>query len=336
MFSAVQVTPAAGYPPPAIEWLAQTQPDLFREYMRPGAAVRTQWLAERLEGLAGIPGAAVIEARSGGDLVAVLGAQPQSWDTEHFGVPCAKLGPALVPDGMSRADTAAALRATLAAGVDWARGQGTRVLQRRLLASRFVEIGVLEDLGFHMVDNVVTLAAPLAEVMAATAATCTDVEVRAMTDADLPALMAMTCDAFPLSRFVNDPVLDPAKGRQLYVAWLGKLAAAASGAAARQSGLIIAGRKDAALGYCAFGIDTSLREALGVTIAAIELIVVAAAARGLGVGRELLRVAALQAAAAGADIMESSTWSGQKAALAANQKAGLRVCETLLTYHRYL
>lgn len=333
---AVRVTSAESYRLPAIEWFGRTQPDLFREYMRPGAAVRGQWLAERLEGLAGALGAAVIEARSGDSLAAVLGAQPQPWDTDHFGVPCAKLGPAIVSADISRADTAAALRAVLLAGVDWARTRGTRVLQRRLLASRFAEIKVLEDLDFHMVDNVVTLAAPLAEVIAAAATIRSDVEVRAVTDADLPKLSAMTLDAFPLSRFVNDPVLNAEKGRELYVAWLGQLAAASAGGGDRESGLLVACRQDMVLGYCAFGVDRSLWDTLGVTMATIELIVVAAAARGMGVGRALLGAAAEQSAEMGATFMESSTWSGQKAALAANQRAGLRVCETLLTYHRYL
>lgn len=328
---------AAEFQLPGQAWLGDTEPECFREYLRPTPAVRGRWLAGRMRGLMGVEGAEVICIGEKEGLQALLCCQPQPWDTRHFGVACAKLGPMCLPSTLPSADIGDLLYALLAAAVEWARATGTRVLQRRILASRFKEIGVLEDLGFHLVDNVVTLAAPMHEVVRCSGPVSEGFRFRDIQASDRDALASMTHGAFPCSRFVTDRMLDPTKGRALYVAWLDQLIDRATGDdPRRRPAFVVACRGDAPVGYCTYLIDASVSGDVGLTFATIELIVVSPEARGAGLGSALLRTAAMQAAMEGADTMESSTWSAQKAALAANQAARLKVRETLLTYHCYL
>lgn len=327
---------AATYRRPSQAWLGQTLPEGFREYLQPSAEVRGRWLDARLQSLVGVEGAEVIEIANGHGIQALLGYQPQPWDTQHFGISCAKLGPMCTPLVASRRDSEALMRALLDRAVERSRAAGTKVLQRRILASRFAEIGVLEDLGFHMVDNVVTLTAATSAITANGVACPIGIAFRLVRESDREVLAAMTTGAFPCSRFVTDRVLNSEKGRALYVVWLDRLIDAAVGDEPGRPEIIVACRGDVPVGYCAYRIDASIQADIGSTLAAIELIVVSSEERGAGLGVALLQAAGRKAGAAGADILESSTWSGQKAALAANQAAGLRVRETLLTYHHYL
>ena len=321
------------------EWIGETSPELFTEYLRPTPQSRRDLLSHRFRQLFPRPEAEVRLLTRGDAFLGIMGHERLEWDSRHFGVECGRLSPYCLAADLSRAEREQAARTMIGGGIEWARRNETRLLQRRLLSPRGVEINVLEDMGFHLVDSVVTLAAPITDVLSVSAPATDVIELRAPTAADLEPLATLTRGAFPHSRFVNDRLLSPERGHDVYVKWLTKIVGELTtgpGAAPTDHEMIVAVRNDRVLGYVASRIDRNLVRLLGQAIATIELIVVDEMTRGTGLGQRLFREAARAASGAGAEILESSTWIGHDLALAANQKAGLRVRENMLTYHLYL
>lgn len=320
------------------KWLASTAPELFREYLQPSSEARRKLLADRYYKLFAKAGAEVRVCRRGEDYLAILGLERQDWDSRHFGVECARLSPYGISGGLSRAEQSEIHEAMLRLGIEWARSNNIKVLQRRLLSSRSSEITILEDLGFHLVDNVVTLAAPIKHVLSLIQKQESGLSFRPPAKHQLGALVAMTRGVFPHSRFVNDRVLRADLGDELYLKWLatvfGDVVGGGAGASAEQ-GIIVATMKEQIVGYVAYQVERALAPVLGECIGAIELIVVDAAHQGMRIGQNLFAQAARALHDLGANMIESSTWINQRLAMASNQKAGLRVCENLFTYHCY-
>jgi GNAT superfamily N-acetyltransferase len=321
-------------------WLGETSPELFTEYLGLTDAARRTLLVRRFRALVAMDGADAHLARRGGRWIAVMGLERQSWDSRHFGVECARLSPYCIAGEVARETVLDVHHEMLAAAVEWARHRGIVLLQRRLLSERLSEIHALESLGFHQVDSVVTLAAPLEQVLRQPLGAGSGATFRAAVDADFDGLAALTLGAFPHSRFVNDRLLSPARGEALYVEWLRRAfennAASATSAGSGDAGIVVAAVVGRVVGYAAYQIARPLAAAAGTRVATVELIAVDSAYRGLGIGQNLFVHVAGIVQAHGAEVLESSTWINARASMASNQKAGLRVREHLLTYHRHL
>lgn len=322
-------------------WLGDTSPELFREYLRPSSKARSELLSDRFHNLFTKADAEIQICKRGHDCLAVIGFERQEWDSQHFGIECGRLSPYCISPELSRAEQSEVHKLMLGSGIEWGRRNKIEVLQRRLLSSRLYEINVLESLGFHMADNVVTLVAPIKNVLSASKGheQGNDLTFRPPAKSDLDVIISMTRGVFPYSRFTNDPVLPASLGDDLYLKWVAGLFKDVTGINTDMSveqGIVVAQVKDRIAGYVAYKIDRALASILGKCIATIELIVVDPAFQGLGIGQGLFREAACRSSELGADLLESSTWINQRLAMASNQKAGLRVCENLFTYHLYL
>jgi len=261
------------------------------------------------------------------------------WDTRHFGIECGRLSPYCISGDASCIEQSEIHNLMLGFGIEWARHNKIKVLQRRLLSSRLHEINVLEDLGFHLADNIVTLAAPLTNMLSTPSKKKGDLTFRSPAKSDLDALVSMTRGAFPYSRFVNDKVLAKHLGDDLYLKWLGRLFAEvteSTDAKSADQGIIVASVKDRIAGYLVYQFDRDLARVIEQCIGTIELIVVDPAFQGKGIGQGLLRKACRTLGDLGVDLIESSTWINHRLAMASNQQAGLRVRENLFTYHLHL
>lgn len=317
-------------------WLGKTTPELFREYLRPSDEARRSLLSSRFEKLIARTDATALLCKRSGDYLAVIGFEHQDWDSQHFGVKCGKLSPYCISPDLSCAEQQEIHRLMLGYGIEWARRHKIKVLQRRLLSCRLHEVNVLEELGFHLVDNVVTLAAPIKDVLSVAQERGGKLEFRSPIKSDLDTLISMTRGAFPYSRFVNEKAFPAGLGDDLYLKWLTGLFGDITEKTANESadqGMILVSVEDQIAGYIAYKVDRELARAVGQCIATIELIVVDPAFQGMGIGKNLLWEATRVLSETGTDLLESSTWINQRLAMASNQKAGLRVCENMFTYH---
>lgn len=320
------------------DWLGKSAPELFREYLNPSNAARSALLSRRFRRILDT-GGKVFALRGGEGCVALLGYEPLEWDSQHFGIPCARLSPYCHIDGVSGMRLSEVHDIMIGHGVELARGNGISLLQRRLLSRRLDEIRALELSGFHLADNVVTLCGSIKRILASRSKKADGVAYRASRAGDLPSLQDITRGAFPFSRFVTDRILARSLGDDLYVEWLAghfNEASRLSGKKSAKKGIIVAVVEGRIAGYAAHDLDQDSKHLFGKCIGTIELIVVAPGFQGKGIGQSLFRKAARTLGDSGAEVLESSTWINQRVALASNQKAGLRVCENLFTYHLHL
>ena len=317
-------------------WLGETSPELFREYLLTSSEARSNLLSCRFKKLFANVNSEIHVCKRGNEYLAIIGFERLDWDSRHFGVECGRISPYCISRNMSRVEQSEIHKLMLDLGVEWARRHNVRVLQRRLLSRRLREINVLEELGFHMVDNVVTLAASIKDVLSATRKRKSDLIFRSPEKDELEPLISMTRGAFPYSRFLNDKVLTEKLGDDLYLKWIARLfseVTESKTSGAVDLGIIVGMLQDQVVGYVTYRVDQASPQTFGSLIATIELIVVDSAFQGMGIGQNLFREASLVLSNLGADLLESSTWMNQRLAMSSNQKAGLCVRENLFTYH---
>jgi GNAT superfamily N-acetyltransferase len=304
-------------------WLADSLPEWVRDYLAPAPDWRAQHFAGALERAART--GTVVKAES-----AVLAVEPLDWDTGHFGLRCARIGPVCIHRACSPGERAVVLSPLVEQALDWCRNREFRLVVRRMVAARNVEAGVFEARGFRLVDVITTLTA------SAEAADCSD--IRPLEDHDLPAARRIVAESFTQTRFVADRLLDPAKSRDVYVQWLNGLATGAGSGEKPGDGaaVLVAQEGNDVAGLVALRRDPSQDSALGVRLASIELYAVAAAARGRGHGARLLAAAKSWARSHGAALVEASTWAAASDALRSYRGAGFEMRDTLLSFHGHL
>jgi len=322
------------------DWLGETSPELFREYLSISSEVRSSLLSDRFFRLYERSDSDIRACKRGGEYLSIMGIEHLDWDSRHFGVECGKISPYCLSGKLTRGDQEEVHRLMLAYGIEWARRKNIKILQRRLLSSRLHEINVLEDVGFHLADNVVTLAAPVNNVLLATQnKERPELIFRHPANHELASLKSMTHGAFSCSRFVNDKILPSNLGDDLYMRWITRLfeeSISNGGDASNGNGMLVAQLEDRIAGYVAYQVDPILPAGWSERIASIELIVVDSEFQGKGLGQCLFRAAAKAVSGLGAGFLESTTWINHRISMESNQKAGLRVCENLFTYHCYL
>jgi len=312
------------------DWLDDAQLELVRDYLDIAPGVRARHFAQALE-RCGTAGGCVLRVDHSGTTDAVAGLMPLAWDSRHFGIDCARLGPLCVPGRMTSATRLAVVGEVIDAALDWCRKTKVAILQRRMVGARSDELHVFEQRGFREVDEIVTLTAPAATL-------APDRSVRPAVERDREALLAIAQDAFPHSRFLAEPAFNSQKARAVYVRWLETLlSGGTSGDKSGEGGAVLvaelAGRP---AGFAAIRRDHELDALAGAPMAALEMFAVAENGRGQGLGGALLAAARDWAARNGARTVEASTWQQAAAALASYRRAGFEVRETLFTLHARL
>lgn len=236
---------------------------------------------------------------SGSGLVEAL-----PWETEHFGFGVARL--TRVPDDDE-------LRAAHA----WCREASIRCLTLLLPHAVVDRLTVLQERGFRVVDLRTTLDVslePAAEVTPESVAVSAGDEVA-------EDLRAIARERFTLARFFADPRFPPDRSAALYEAWLDR---ALRGEGDRWVLADPAGR-----GFVA------ARHAMGEPVGVIELVGVATAGAGAGLGRRLVQAAHRRFAREGATGAEIVTQGANVPAMRTYEACGYRVSDAAFWLHSW-
>jgi ribosomal protein S18 acetylase RimI-like enzyme len=225
------------------------------------------------------------------------------WDSEHFGVRIGR-----VPSGRLDAQSAGAVLAA---------AEEAQVACLYLLAAADDQdtVRAAEDAGFRLTDVRLTLDRPAsADVLA-------HPDVRAAVPGDVGALAPIAADAHTDSRFFADPRFDRAAAARLYERWI------EASVAGDFADLAFTALADGA--PCGYITGRSGDEA------SIGLLGVGAAARGRGLGPQLVAAFVAAAARAGAERVSVVTQGRNVQAQRLYQRAGFRTARVELWYHRW-
>lgn len=177
-----------------------------------------------------------------------------------------------------------------------------------------------EDNGFHCVDIRLTLERSIRGYQPSFPASG-QVHVRSWIEADLPALTQIAGSSYRLSRFYSDPCFSRQKCDELYETWIEK-------SCRGYADLVLTAEHD---GAPAGFITGHLREA-GKT-GEIGLLGLHEAARGLGVGTQLVQAALIWFARQGAASCQVVTQGRNVAAQRLYQRCGFLSSSVQLWYH---
>ncbi len=134
------------------------------------------------------------------------------WDSEHFGVPAARLD--LLETSGSYAESRAEKKKLLASVIVQCREAGIRHLSTRVDTGDFTAIHALEEAGFELIDGILTFKLSLNGNHAAAPSGTRLLEPR-----DLPEVLEIGRTAFIFDRFHADPSLSPAVADQVHESW---------------------------------------------------------------------------------------------------------------------
>lgn len=225
--------------------------------------------------------------------------QPLAWDSEHFGFAVAR-----VPEPSAERLPAAAAAADAA---------GCRCLTALVPAADTAATVAAEEAGFRCYDVRVELDREVRSGLPAEG-------VEAVGEPALEALAPIAAASFLDSRFYADGHFPRPAVEQLYVAWLRR----GFGGAGRL--VLAAGERD---GFVVCHLD---REA---GVGTVELIAVAAPARGRGRGGRLVRAAEAAFAEAGLERARVVTQGANLPAQRLYQGEGYRSRDVALWFHRW-
>lgn len=225
------------------------------------------------------------------------------WDSDFFGFPVGRV----VESDLTEAQ----MREVL----DWCATEQIRCLYLLTGADKLRTARLAEASGFHLADIRVTLdSTPRADARAAA-------RVRSARPDDVPELAEIAAVSHTDSRFFNDPGFSRERCAALYRVWIEKSCAGSADA------VLVSDYEGRAAGYITCHID-------GET-GSIGLIAVGAAARGMGLGRDLVAAALDWFAARGIRRVSVVTQGGNIPALRMYEREGFRVFSTELWYHRW-
>jgi len=314
-------------------WLARCETEWFRDYLGLPGRARAAYLAADFRRALQHPRGTVFSIYDGGrDLRAVCAILPLDWDSEHFGLSCARLGPCCTAPAADPNLRCALYARILDHVLEVAAASGVRLLHRRLLSSRDDEIRALQTRGFLLADNVVTLTRDLRR-MPGRRLEPPGVRFRRAVLEDCERIAEIGTHSYGLSRFVRDRRLGAEKGYDVYARWARALvdeAPAGGDKAGRGSELWVCEAEGVLAGYAGIGLESELG------IVTLELFAVAPEVRRRGIGTCLLEFVCAQASARGADLVEASTWINARGAMAVYQRAGFQVRDSLMSFHRWL
>jgi dTDP-4-amino-4,6-dideoxy-D-galactose acyltransferase len=229
------------------------------------------------------------------------------WDSHFWGFPVGKLDNALLQVG----DEDRVL--------EWCQTNEIRCLYFAAEGSDAETLQRAHGAGFQYVDVRMDLEcdAPVVSVEAPS-----DLPVRPVAETDLEALKAIARSAHYDSRFFKDLNFDRSKCAKLYETWIER-----DFESGQVLGFFPSHRAEAG-GYLTLARESG-------EIARIGLIAVEESLRGRGGGRILLNAAMSAAAKLGAKKIRVATQGTNVAALKLYEKAGFRVCDVKIWFHRW-
>lgn len=230
-----------------------------------------------------------------------------AWDSDFWGFQMAKLEGSILLEG--EAENV----------LDWCQANKVRCLYFTADGSDADTLQLAYQAGFKFVDVRVDLErdAPVG-IMVPTA----DLPVRRVVETDLEAVKAIARIAHFDTRFFKDLNFDRSKCAELYEKWIER---------DLESGQVLGFFPDHRAE--AGGYVTLLKECG--EVARIGLIAVEESLRGLGAGRLLVDAAMSAAAKLGAKKIRVATQGTNVAALKLYEKAGFRVCDVKIWFHRW-
>ena len=230
-----------------------------------------------------------------------------AFDSAHFGVPIARL------DGEHH--DLAGLEPALAACVE----RHIACAYCLVPAAELEAIRAVEDAGFRLVDQRMTLARPLSSAHEVVPS------IREATSEDVPALEALAAVSHTDSRFFADPRFARERCAELYRRWISRSC--------------LEGFADVVLTEGAVGEPSSYitcqRDAASPQIGRIGLIAVDDAHQGRGVGRRLIAGALHWFAKAGVVEVDVATQARNIRAQRLYQRSGFQSQSSSLWYHKW-
>ena len=108
-------------------WLGRAEPELVRDYLDPAEEPRTRNFAAALERCVGA-GRTIEVHDTHNSVSAIAGVEKLAWDSEHFGIGCARLAPVCVSPGLFAEQRLAAVAQIVDAAMAWCREHELSVL----------------------------------------------------------------------------------------------------------------------------------------------------------------------------------------------------------------
>lgn len=226
-----------------------------------------------------------------------------AWDSEHFGVPIARV---CDPSGPAQ----------MRAAVDAAESLGVRCLTALVKADWTEAIATAEDQGFRCYDVRIDLDRQIERAQG----TLADEGLRLATDADFSHLEPIAQQRFSVTRFAADPHFPEELTRDLYVEWLRR------GHRDESRLLVTAGELD---GFVVCSLEGAS------SVGTVELIAVSARSEGTGLGGRLLRGAEVVFADGGLERAHVVTQGRNLQAQRLYQRYGYRTADVSLWFHRW-
>lgn len=230
-----------------------------------------------------------------------------AWDSDFWGFPVAKLEVSLLREG--EAENV----------LEWCQANEIRCLYFAADGSDAETLQRANQAGFQFVDVRVDLEW---NAYARSVAASVELPVRQVAETDLEDLKVIARTAHHDTRFFKDLNFDRLKCAMLYEKWIDR-----DFKVGQVLGFFPDNRADVG-GYVTFTQQSS-------EIARIGLIAVAESLRGRGGGRMLLNAAMSAAAELGANKIRVATQGTNVAALKLYEKAGFRVCDVKIWFHRW-
>lgn len=231
------------------------------------------------------------------------------WDSDFFGFPIA------------RVDATQLDKQAIDAAVEACGAQGIRCAYLLLAADDARGGAIAQAAGFVLRDVRLTFARPLDHGPAAGLAAAAHGSIAPARAAQRPALEALARDAFAHTRFLSDPGFPPDRARELYAAFVRR------GLDDAPRRVTLADSATEGFVVCRLDADAGVGE--------IELIAVAPAARGRGLGRALVDAALAMFADAGLPRASVATQAANVASQRLYQRSGFRTSEAGLWFHRW-
>lgn len=225
------------------------------------------------------------------------------WDTKYFGNKIASLQIASLEPH------------SLYALLDKAEANGVECVYCLVPVSEKNKIEFVENVGFHLVDIRMTFSLDLRDYTSRASS-----DVITATQKDSEELIHIAKTAFTVSRFINDPHINPEKAKAFYVEWLHKNLKS-------EYPIFIAKQNDKIAGF----ISTERNANTG----KIGLVALGENARGQGMGRQLVEKAAEYFKDSGCDTCTVVTQGENISAVRLYERTGFSISTIELWYHKW-
>ncbi len=231
-------------------------------------------------------GAFFIARDDSGKLAGFTGAQTLDFDSAVLNVPSGRipffvLGPDMLPNYPESRPVADALVNTV---LDWLKGKGIVFTNIRTAALELPLIHALENSGFYLVDNAITVFFHKDKVELYEKG---DYDIRLFADKDLPTVIEIISDAYTQDRFHLDPNIPHDRSEELYKLWIEHNCVNPKD----QEWVLIAERKGLVKGFFQYEYQREFSEATGIGLYSYGLAAVVRDRTALGAYSSMLSFA---------------------------------------------